>query len=216
MTRNMSRTRTLLSACWAKTSRHTTKTSCTIIASRSITMNSGLSEPLQGGSGGDESGSQGGASSSQHSSGGGGSSLLERIQMQRQREQAALQQQQQQQTPQQIQVPNYGEAASSSMPGFGSSSPNDKTNGSESNFFSSAWSNISQSMETGSAEQNDMESALLAPASGEGLSANDENYSMQNYFMTFVKDVYGLFLRFPVPARVVVVIGLLYIALKLL
>jgi len=177
-------------------------------------MNSGLSEPLQGGgSGADESGSAHGSNTSQRSGGGGGSSLLERIQLQRQRE-AALQQQQQQQTPQQIQVPNYGETTSSSMPGLGSS-PNNY-NGSESNFFSSAWSNISQSMETGMNEQNDMESALLAPASGDRLSADNENYSMQNYFMTFVKDVYGLFLRLPVPARVVAVIGLLYIALKLL
>lgn len=168
-------------------------------------MISGLSEPLQGG---DESGSQSGSnhSSSQLSaSGTGGSSLLERIQMQRQREAAAAQQQ----TPQHIQVPNYG--AGSSMPGMGNSGSG--TSGESGNFFSSAWNNISHSMETGMAERNEMESALLAPAS---RFPEEENYSMQNYFMTFVKDVNGLFLRLPVPARFVTVIGLLYIALKLL
>ena len=166
-------------------------------------MNSGdrLTESLHEG---DESRSQ--ASGSQRSSGAGSSSLLERIQMQRQRE-AALQQQQQQ-TPQQIQVPNYGEA---SMPGMG----NNARGSSEGSFFSTAWSNISQSMETGMADHNDMESALLVPTSGL-YPTDEETYSMQNYFMTFVKDVYGLFLRLPVVARVVVLIGLLYVALKLL
>ena len=169
-------------------------------------MSSGLGEPLQGG---DESGSQSGShhSSSQErsASGAGGSSLLERIQLQRQREAAALQHQ----TPQHIQVPNYG----ASMPGMGNhgSSASSSEAG---NFFSSAWNNIAHSMETGMAERNEMESALLAPASR--FPEEEENYSMQNYFMTFVKDVYGLFLRLPVPARFVAVIGLLYIALKLL
>jgi len=171
-------------------------------------MNSGLSEPLAA----QTSGSDAGSAHSQRSGSAGGSSLLERIQMQRQRE--AAMQQQQQSTPQQIQVPNYADTTSN-MPGFGSS-PNNESN---SNFFSSAWSNLSQSMETGAAadQQHEMESALLAPASqhGSGLDL-DENYSMQSYFMTFVKDVYGLFLRLPVPARVVAVVGLLYIALKLL
>ena len=175
-------------------------------------MSSGLNEPLQGG-GGEESGSQSGSyhsSSHRSASGGtaGGSSLLERIQMQRQREAVALQQQQQQ-TPQQIQVPNYG--AGSSMPGMGNNGSGRSDSG---NFFSSAWNNISQSMETGMAEQNEMESALLAATSR--FPEEEENYSMQNYFMTFVRDVYALFLRLPVPARVLLVIGLLYIALKLL
>ena len=172
-------------------------------------MSSGLNEPLQSG-GGEESGSQSGSihsSSHRSASGGvaGGSSLLERIQMQRQREAAALQQQ----TPQQIQVPNYG--AGSSMPGMGNNGSGRSDSG---NFFSSAWNNISHSMETGMAEQNEMESALLAATSR--FPEEEENYSMQNYFMTFVRDVYALFLRLPVPARVLVVIGLLYIALKLL
>ena len=44
----------------------------------------------------------------------------------------------------------------------------------------------------------------------------EQHYSMQNYFLTFVRDVYGLFLRLPVPVRIAAVIGLLYIAFKLM
>lgn len=43
-----------------------------------------------------------------------------------------------------------------------------------------------------------------------------EEYSMGNYFMTFVRDIYGLFMQLHIAARVVVVCGLLYAAFWLL
>jgi len=148
---------------------------------------------------------------SQHSTSSGTTSLLERIRLQREREAA----QQQQQTPQQIQVPNYGETTASGSGGSAAALDNN------SSFFSSAWNNISQSMETGMAEHpdhdGDMEEALLmAPTSATDEQRGEQHYSMQNYFLTFVRDVYGLFLRMPVPVRIVAVIGLLYIAFKLM
>ena len=160
------------------------------------------------------SSSQEGSSQRSSSSNGGTLSLLERIQLQREREAAlaAAAEAQQQQTPQHIQVPSYGEPTGTGG-GVAYSGGVDSTN----NFFSTAWNNISQSMETVMAEHNDMEEALLmAPTSGTTATDGDEHYSMQNYFMTFVRDIYGLFLRLPVPARFVSVIGLLYIAWKLL
>ena len=91
----------------------------------------------------ESSASQHSVGSSQHSTGSSGTtSLLERIRLQREREAAA----QQQQTPQQIQVPNYGETTTA---GTGGGSANAAA---DSSFFSSAWNNISQSMETGMAE----------------------------------------------------------------
>lgn len=160
--------------------------------------NSRRGDPLMG----DDGASQG-SQRSQHS-------LLERIQMQREREAA----QQQQSTPQQIQVPYYGE----SMPGMGSTSTDQSATLSSSNFFSNAWNNLSASMETtgganAAMEDGLIEEALLAPAAG---SSRIQTYSMQQYLMTFVKDVYGLFMRLPTAARAVLVIFLLYVALRLL
>jgi hypothetical protein len=182
----------------------------------------------------DDTASQGSARST-------GRSLLERIQAQREREAAAAAaaaatsntfvpnqtQQSQQPTPQQINIPNYGESMASNAMGS-SSMMNTVSLPENSNFFSSAWNNISSSMESGMAyhqqqqeEQetnigDNMEDALLAPSGTHRYGASTENYSMTSYFTTFVNDVYGLFLRLPVPARIVTVVLLLYIALKLL
>lgn len=170
-------------------------------------MSSGMDDdPLTVQAEGDDAGSV----SSQRSDGG-GRSLLERIQMQRQREAAAAMT-----TPQQIQVPNYGLAP----PGIGNGAGGSVPSASDGNFFSNAWSNLSQSMETNMAAPPSstefdygMEDALLPPSAMIGA---DEGYSMSNYFLTFVKDVYGLFMRLHVVPRVLVVAGLLYVAIKLL
>ena len=157
-------------------------------------MNSGMNDdPLTAQAGGDDAGSV----SSQRSDGG-GRSLLERIQMQRQREADAAMT-----TPQQIQVPNYGPAPPGIGNGVGGSVSSDG------NFFSNAWSNLSQSMETNMAAPSSppeldygMQDALLTPSA---MTGTDEGYSMSNYFLTFVKDVYGLFMRLHVVPRVLVI-----------
>ena len=66
---------------------------------------------------------------------------------------------------------------------------------------------------SGSEADVEARDALLSPA-----VHNDpaEDYSMQNYLMTFVTDMYGLFQSLPVPARWFFCLILLYIAIKLL
>jgi hypothetical protein len=163
-------------------------------------QSSELSESLMGG---DDNASQ----SSQRS----GISLLQRIQMQRNRE--ALQQHQETR-PQQIQVPQYNHIpANENFDGGGIEQPG-------SNFLSTAWNNISTSMETGMAslqpEGDGMEAndALLAPSARRG--EGEREYSMVTYFLTFIRDMNALFYSLPVWARLVVVVVLFYIAIKLL
>jgi hypothetical protein len=165
--------------------------------------NNDLSASLTGGGGDDSS------QSSQRS----GTSLLERIRAQRNREAAT-----ENSAPTQIQVPNYAPVPTSQH-GFGNGGEHELGS---SNFFSSAWSNISSSMENGMASLQQesggdgMDDALLAPSSHHGHGHGEENYTMSGYFMTFVRDVYNLFLSLPVWGRVIVVVLLLFIALKLL
>lgn len=64
--------------------------------------------------------------------------------------------------------------------------------------------------------QTEMHHALLPPSSVHRSRHDDQNYSMSEYFLTFVKDIYGLFLRLHVFLRVLLVVGLLYVAVKLL
>lgn len=158
---------------------------------------SDITEPLTGGGGGGDDESQ----SSQRS----GRSLLERIRAQQAREQ-------QQQQPQSIQVPQYNP---NPLPqNFAGGGPPAEEHGST--FFRDAWSNISESMETGMAGLQDhgMDDSLLAPSHRN--QNGEESYSMIGYFLTFVRDVYAAFLSVSMPARVVIVVILLYIAVKLL
>ena len=153
----------------------------------------------------DESGS----ASSQRS----GRSLLERIQAQRNRElQAAAAAAS---TPQQIQVPQYAPVSQNINYIDGGGSPD--AQGSN-NFFTNAWSNISDSVELRMASfaGSDVEArdALLSPTAAHHDPADD--YSMKNYLLTFVADMYGLFQALPVPARWFFCLILLYIAIKLL
>jgi hypothetical protein len=170
-----------------------------------------LSESLTGGGGDDAS------QSSQRS----GTSLLDRIRAQQNRE--ATQGGTENSAPTHIQVPQYSPVPTSQ--GFGNHNNNNADGGDNagsSNFFSNAWSNISASMENGMASMehetgggDGMDDALLAPTSThhqDGL----ENYTMSGYFMTFVRDIYNLFLSMPVWGRAITVVVLLAIALKLL
>lgn len=163
--------------------------------------------------------------SSEHAEGGGGeddssqrssqSSLLERIRAQR------AQQEQQQQQPQgapaaTIQVPQYNPVAQEENFAGGGPAQQAGPDSSGSNFFSAAWNNISESMETGMQSlqhQDSLETdqALLAPS-----AYHEENYSMLEYFTTFVNDVYGAFLALPLLVRITVVFALLFTAFKLM
>ena len=55
--------------------------------------------------------------------------------------------------------------------------------------------------------------ALMAPSA---TGAFEENYSMTEYFMTFVNDVYKTFLALPLLVRVTVIFALLFTAFKLM
>ena len=179
-------------------------------------MSDDLREPLTsseksgGGGGGDDS--------SQRSS---QSSLLERIRAQR-----AQQQEQQTSVPTStIQIPQYNPVApEENFAGGGPAQLSQQqaaatatTSNSGSNFFSSAWNNINESMENGMAslqQEDTFESnqALLAPSA----AYTEENYSMMEYFMTFVRDVYGTFLSLPLLVRIAVIFALLFTAFKLM
>lgn len=171
-------------------------------------MNNDLQQPLTSADngGGDDSASQG----SQRSS----LSLLERIRAQRAQQQEQQDRENQPAPATTIQVPQYNPVARQENFAGGGPAPIERS-ASGSNFFSDAWNNISQSMETGMAslQQEDFESeqALLAPS-----AYNEENYSMTEYFMTFVKDVYGTFLNLPFLVRVTMIFALLFTAFKLL
>ena len=172
-------------------------------------MSGELREPLTGS---DNAG--GGDDSSQRSS---QSSLLERIRAQR-----AQQQEQQQGAPATtIQVPQYNPVAQEeNFAGGGPAQLAQQAatgSNSGSNFFSSAWNNINESMETGMASLQqevslDSDQALLAPSA----AYNEEHYSMMEYFMTFVRDVYGTFLNLPLLVRIAVIFALLFTAFKLM
>ena len=172
--------------------------------------NNELQEPLTGSNGNDDAGSQ----ASQRSS----ASLLDRIRAQRAQEQ---QQQGFGTAPTStIQVPQYNPVAQQENfagggPAEAAVGTNNNNVGGGSNFFSSAWNNISESMETGMAslQQEGFESdqALLAPT-----AYNEENYSMTDYFMTFVNDVYKTFLALPLLVRLTVIFALLFTAFKLM
>jgi hypothetical protein len=178
-----------------------------------------LSESLTGG------GSDDASQSSQRSAG--GTSLLDRIRTQQQQNREAAQGGTENSVPtQQIQVPQYNSVPTSQgQGGFGDNTHNNNADGGDnagsSNFFSNAWSNISSSMESGMASMehdsggDGMNDALLAPTASHHHNEED-NYTMSGYFMTFVRDIYNLFLSLPVWGRAITVIVLLLIALKLL
>lgn len=138
----------------------------------------------------------------------------------------------------QIQVPQYQPVEGPSPSAAEHGGPPAVDSSASSSFFQSAWHNISTSMETGMASleqqrhhhhddgyrryadhDDRLDEALLLPASAAtptSTAATDEDYSMCNYFLTFVRDIYLGFVAVPLVGRVVMVIVLLYIAIKLL
>lgn len=131
---------------------------------------------------------------------------------------------------QQIQVPQYGP-----MPGFGNTDvtmqqpPPGTTPIPQYGYLNNAWNSFTQSMESTmmadktqlnsspSYENDEMHHALLPPTTGNYVSSGHttaDEYSISEYFLTFVKDVYGLFVWLPIPVRIVVLVGLLYIVVK--
>jgi hypothetical protein len=165
-------------------------------------MSDDLREPLTSSGGGGDDASQ----TSQRSS----ASLLERIRAQRAAASPST-------APTTIQVPQYNPVAREE---FASAGPAGEQGGGGGSFFTDAWTNISHSMETGMASLSqevggvESDEALLAPSAGDVY--NEENYSMVDYFTTFVKDVYGTFLNLPLLVRVTVIFALLFTAFKLM
>jgi hypothetical protein len=156
------------------------------------------------------------------------SSLLQRIQAQRQREASQ---------PQQIQVPQYNPAPTNPdlfANGTGRFGPPDTSSpdygqgssGSMGHYFVEAWQSWTHPVgHNGNANNDaamsrsyeemgfDSTEGLL---SGSRMSQQQQPYSMSGYFMTGVRDVYDLFLRLPGVARAIVIVFLLYMAMKLL
>lgn len=131
-----------------------------------------------------------------------------------------------------IQVPQYGP-----MPGFGNTSvppplpplataPTVPPN----SYMTNTWNSFTQSMESTmmadksqlnlsrSYDNDEMHHALLPPTSSNHNNymghGGDDEYSVSQYFLTFVKDIYGLFIWLPIAVRIVVVAGLLYLVVK--
>ena len=135
--------------------------------------------------------------------------------------------------PYQIQVPQYGP-----MPGFGNNtaiqvSPQPLATApipQNSYTINGAWNSFTQGMEStlmadksqlNLSQPNDndeMHHALLPPSSGNNymndMGHTADEYSIAQYFLTFVKDIYGLFIWLPIAVRIVVVVGLLYFVVK--
>jgi hypothetical protein len=135
--------------------------------------------------------------------------------------------------PHPIQVPQYGP-----MPGFGNSSTTQQASlplstapMPQSGYLNNAWNSFTQSMGSStmadksqlnvspSYDNDEMHHALLPPAgSNTYMNADhvvvEEDYSISQYFLTFVKDIYGLFIWLPIAVRIVVVAGLLYVVVK--
>jgi hypothetical protein len=139
-------------------------------------------------------------------------SLLERIRSQRERETASSEEQNNDiettsttgPGPGPVNIPNYAPIANDAMGGGGEPAA------------ASSWSSglSSFSMNFGGA------GAGAPGGSNQGLLSPDgsspENYSMTEYFNTFVMDIYGLFRSLPIPAQAVLVVFLLWVAWKLL
>jgi hypothetical protein len=171
----------------------------------------------------------GGSVSSQRST-----SLLERIRMQqnRQKQDVALPTSAIQFSTSNENNNMIGNNHYNSTPMDSVSSSNENFQGG-SNFFSQAWNNLSQSMALSSSDDG-MNDALLAPTStafapipGAAPRASDSSmlldaeygehhYSMGQYFITFVRDVYDGFMSCHVYGRVLIVLVLMYVAWKLL
>lgn len=192
--------------------------------------NSELTDPLTASSGSNDNNDVGAQedAASQSSQ----RSLLERIRMQRQREaeqnsSMEMQQASASSPATEIRVPQYNPIPTMQENFAGGVLPPDQQQmqqqqqqqsmSGSGNFFSQAWNNIQSSMEQGMAQHPDDtgNDALLAPTTSANRGGENE-YSMSNYFMTMVRDVYNLFLSLPVWARWIVILVLLYIALRLL
>jgi hypothetical protein len=139
------------------------------------------------------------------------SSLLERIRAQREREAASSEEQNNVYVktnntgPVNI-VPNYAPISNDAVGGGGEAAA--------ASSWSSGFSSFSMNFVGGGA-------AAGAPGgSTQGLLSPDgsspDNYSMTEYFYTFVMDIYGFFRSLPIPAQAVLVVFLLWVAWKLL
>lgn len=143
-------------------------------------------------------------------------SLLERIQLQRQRE-AQLISNNNNNTPQHIQVPvasqppavpNYGE---SSLPGYGNNTTTAPASLLSSSMFQS-WSPPPAASSPNDDYHTDLQQGLLLSQPHHAA----QEYSMSNYFLTFLADIQALLGRLPVVLRILVFAALFYVALKLI
>jgi hypothetical protein len=143
-------------------------------------------------------------------------SLLERIRAQREREAASSEEQNnnhnddvETNTGPPVNIPNYAPIANDAMGGGGEPAA-------ASSSWSSAFSSFSMNFGGGGGAAG----APGGSSTTQGLLSPDgsspDNYSMTEYFNTFVMDIYGLFRSLPILAQAVLVVFLLWVAWKLL
>jgi hypothetical protein len=139
------------------------------------------------------------------------SSLLERIRAQREQEAASSEEQNNhvETNTRPVNIPNYAPIANDAVGGGGEHAA--------ASSWSSGFSSFSMNFSGGGGGGD----AAGAPrGSTQGLLTPDgsspDNYSMTEYFYTFVMDIYGLFRSLPIPAQAVLVVFLLWVAWKLL
>ena len=136
------------------------------------------------------------------------SSLLERIRAQREREAASSSEENnvyvQPSNTGPVNIPNYAPIANDAVGSGG-----DPAGASS---WSSGLSNFSMNFGGGAGgAPGGSTQGLLSPD-----GSSPDNYSMTEYFHTFVMDIYGLFRSLPIPAQAVLVVFLLWVAWKLL
>lgn len=120
-------------------------------------------------------------------------------------------------TPSQISIPNYSPTRTSAATGHNPAASNDYSELGSSSLLSSGLGFGG----TGHGEEGGMSEGLLgaynaSDPNGESSGSGANQYSMSNYFQTFVMDVYNLFRSMPVWAQVIVLVLMVFLVIKLI
>jgi len=129
-------------------------------------------------------------------------------------------------TPSHISIPNYNPTATTSTSNYYNTNQNTNASTTHHNL------NVSHDMsELGSSSlltssgmlenfigggEGGVGGGLGQSLLGSDHQVGDPNYSMQNYFQTFVMDVYNLFISMPLLAQIIVLVTMLFLVYKLI